>query len=469
MAGKLIPLSEAAKMLGVEAEELSDMRSRGEIHGYRDGSSWKFKESEIERVKDELGVGGAASADDGSEDLIDVDDSGQDEAAHSEPLDGSSILVSEETLGKSSSASGIIGGDDAASTEDSDIQLASDLEGGSDLKLAGSDIGLSEGDSDVSLAADDQGSDVKLVAGDSDVVGDEDDFVTDSDVLADSGDEELGTSDTGRLSDPNLAEEDDALELATGDSLALGDDDLLLEEGSHASALDLEDDDEDDLVLSGSGIGSDVTLGAGDSGIGLANPSESGLDLADVELDLGESGVDSLELPEDDDDDVIALEEEADPDAATQLKADDNFLLTPVEDEEEEDESGSQVIALEDSEQYDADAATMLGGEGDQALVAEADSDMFGQEIEAYGQQGAGGAAQPMAGPMPMPMHQAAAAMPEASYSIWNVLALFCAMMFLMFGGLLIFDLVNNMWEAQGVGAGSTWIMDMVVEGFGLK
>jgi excisionase family DNA binding protein len=463
MAGKLIPLSEAAKMLGLEAEELSDMLSRGEIHGYRDGSSWKFKESEIERVKEELGA--AAPVDD----LIDLDDAGQDEATGSESLDGSSILVSEETLGKSSSTSGVIGGDDGESGEDSDIKLSSDTEGGSDLKLAGSDIGLSEGDSDVSLAADDQGSDVKLVPGDSDVVGDEDDFVTDSDVLAESGEQELGTSDTGRLSDAELAEDDDALELATGDSLALGDDDLLLEDdGSQLSAVDLEEEDEDDLVLSGSGIGSDVTLGAGDSGIGLANPSESGLDLADVELDLGGSAVDSLELPEDDDDDVIALEEEADPDAATQLKADDNFLLEPVEDGDEEDESGSQVIALEDSEQYDADAATMLGGEGDQALVAEADSDMFGQEIAAYGQQGAGGAAQPMAGPMPMPIHQPAAAMPEAGYSIWNVLALFCAMMFLMFGGLLMFDLVNNMWEAQGVGAGSTWIMDKVIEGFGL-
>lgn len=469
MAGKLIPLNEAAEKLGISAEELTEMRSRGEIHGYRDGSSWKFKESELERVAGELGAGGGAtgagepSADD---DLVDLDDMTLDTGSQSP--EGSSILVSEEALGASSGASSIIGGDRDRSSGESDIELAdaSASEEDSDLQLAGSGIGKAEGDSDVSLAADEQGSDVKLVPGDSDIMSeDEADFVTDSDVLADSGEQKIGASDTGRLSDGDLElEDDDALELATGDSLALGDDDLLLEEGSQASALDLDDeeDEDDDLVISGSGIGSDVTLGAGDSGIGLANPSESGLDLEDAALDLGGSSVESLELPEDDDDDVIALEEEADPDAATQLKADDDFLLTPVEDEEMEDESGSQVIALEDSEAYDADAATMLGGE--QPLVAD-DSDMFGQELQAYDQPGQGGA---QAMPMPMHMQAPVSAQPEAGYSIWNVLALFLALLPLLFAGLLMFDLVNNMWEAQGVGEGSTWIMDMVVEGFGL-
>jgi excisionase family DNA binding protein len=476
MAGKLIPLNEAAETLGVSAEELTEMRTRGEIHGYRDGSSWKFKESELERVAGELADGGSLGGDsfDGGEDdggLIDLDDITLD--ASDEPLEGSSILVSEQALGTSSGASSIIGGDRSRPTADSDIELASesslDLDDGSDLKLSGSGIGLGDGDSDVSLAADEEGSDVKLVPGGSDVMSEDDaDFVTDSDVLADSGEQKVGTSDTGRLSDGDLdLEEDDALELATGDSLALGDDDLLLDEGSSASALDLDDDDDDDdLVLSGSGIGSDVTLGAGDSGIGLANPSESGLDLEDATLDLGGSAVDSLELPEDEDDDVISLDGEADPDAATQLKADADFLLTPVEDEDMEDESGSQVIALEDSEAYDADASTLLGAGGDQPLVASEDSDMFGQQLQQYNQP-AGGAAQPM--PMPAHMYPAMSGPPEAGYSIWNVLALMLALLPLLFAGLLMVDLVNNMWEAHDVGQGSTWIMDTVVDAFGLN
>ena len=38
MAGKFVDLKEAAKMIGVTAEELVDMRSRGDIFGYRDGA-----------------------------------------------------------------------------------------------------------------------------------------------------------------------------------------------------------------------------------------------------------------------------------------------------------------------------------------------------------------------------------------------------------------------------------------------
>ena len=49
-----VPLEEAAKKLGVSTEELVEMRSRGEIFGYRDGGSWKFKPEEIERVGSEL-------------------------------------------------------------------------------------------------------------------------------------------------------------------------------------------------------------------------------------------------------------------------------------------------------------------------------------------------------------------------------------------------------------------------------
>jgi len=50
-----VSLEEAAKILGVSTDALVEMRSKGEIFGYRDGASWKFKQEEIERVLDELG------------------------------------------------------------------------------------------------------------------------------------------------------------------------------------------------------------------------------------------------------------------------------------------------------------------------------------------------------------------------------------------------------------------------------
>ena len=56
--------------------------------------------------------------------------------------------------------------------------------------------------------------------------------------------------------------------------------------------------DDDDLVLGGSGKGSDVTIG-GDSGISLVDPSDSGLSL-ETPLNLGPVAEESLELGEDD-------------------------------------------------------------------------------------------------------------------------------------------------------------------------
>ena len=53
---KLIPMDEAASILGMTVEQLTELRSKNEIFGYRDGSNWKFKMTELERVADELGV-----------------------------------------------------------------------------------------------------------------------------------------------------------------------------------------------------------------------------------------------------------------------------------------------------------------------------------------------------------------------------------------------------------------------------
>ena len=53
MAGKFILLDEAAKLLGVTDDELIEMRSRGDIHGYRDGAQWKFKAEDVDRLAQE--------------------------------------------------------------------------------------------------------------------------------------------------------------------------------------------------------------------------------------------------------------------------------------------------------------------------------------------------------------------------------------------------------------------------------
>ena len=92
--------------------------------------------------------------------------------------------------------------------------------------------------------------------------------------------------------------------------------------------------------------GSDITRGATDSGIHLVDPKDSGISL-EQPLELGGSAVELLELGE--------AEHRA---GATQLKSDDDFLLTPVQEDvlPDESDSGSQVIALDSEEDLSSGA-----------------------------------------------------------------------------------------------------------------
>ena len=99
-----VTLEEAAKKLGVSTDQLIEMRSRGEIFGYRDGSSWKFKPEEIERVASEM-MG----------DVLDEDPA------------GSSILSLDPDSNKSglgSALSGLTGGSGLIIGDGSDYLLA---------------------------------------------------------------------------------------------------------------------------------------------------------------------------------------------------------------------------------------------------------------------------------------------------------------------------------------------------------
>ncbi len=459
MAGNLIPLDEAAEMLGVTPDELSAMRQKNEIFGYRDGASWKFKMEEIERVAEERGVelkGGAAaaaSADEpdfeeelgaaGGSDLqlspLDNDEAGAEEE---------SVLVSEESLGASgeSTSSTIIGKSGAEEvSEDSDLKLAAE-EGSTG--------------SEVELVQDAAGTDLNLIAGGSDALA-ADEVAADDQVAA--GDEAPTTEpSTDKLIGTGSGAGDDELEISVDSGLTLGDDDLEIGGDMEAEVTLGGEASDEDSVLGGSGPGSDLTLGASDSGINLS-PTDSGLSLEEEPIDLGGSSVEQLELPEDDD--VIALEDEiADPDAATQLKADDEFLLTPVEEAEDES-SGSQVIALEDSDMYaDQDAQTMLGAgaeEAQPALVAE-DADLLGGDLGVSIDKDAAATAQPM----PMPAGAAAGVLPEKPYTIWNVLFLLFVFVVLMFSGIMFTDLIRSLWMYEEPMTLTTTIMDSIAKIF---
>ncbi len=524
MAGQLISLEEAANLLKVSPAELNDMRSRSEIFGVRTGSTWKFKIEEVERVAEERGISpiGASAIEDelsGGEDTLDFDT--LDDAFGDDSGEGpsSSILVSEVELGSSQSPSStIIGKDDALASHDSDLVLASDgdedtspnatnmrlatptAESG-DLQLAAEESGLSvtpptsakqqvaakESDLDLVTDAGVSDNDLKKAGGSDWESSGDSDVDLGAEVLSGAGESDLllagasdiAASDTGKLDSKSRSSN---LEFAT--------DDLDVDLTASGSALDLGGDD--DLVLDGdSALDGDIAL-TGDSGINLAKPSDSGIDLASADgsgisvISGGESGFmledddalqlesdssgDALELPEDVD--IVALDDDlADPDAATQLKSDEDFDLTPVAGAiDDESDSGSQVIAL-DTEALDADAPTQLGAglgaapfgmEGDEAIIAE-------EPVEA----GFGGGAMmqqpgmaPGAQQQPMfPVQE----LPEAPYSVWQVGSLAIVALMLAFTGILMVDVVRNIWSFDQPYGASTSIMNSVIEALGIQ
>ncbi len=236
------------------------------------------------------------------------------------------------------------------------------------------------------------------------------------------------------------------------------DEDLTLEDsaiGAKAGGSEINLDD-DDLVLGGSGSGSDITLG-GDSGISLVDPADSGLSLEDP-LDLG-TGDESLELGEDD---MIVLDDDAD--TSTELKGDDDFLLTPLDDEGDgESESGSQVIALDTEGD---ESATMVASTSHASMAAMLDEDLggglgiddAGMGMPLGGQPGgmAAGAA----------LMQPAAALPEAPWSVWAVVVLALCVVVLVFCGMFSYDLMRNMWSWEGAYDVNSGLMDSILSMF---
>ena len=53
MARKFVTLAEAAQQLGITPDEVNELRQRGVLYGYRDGTSWKFKPEDVDRAAEQ--------------------------------------------------------------------------------------------------------------------------------------------------------------------------------------------------------------------------------------------------------------------------------------------------------------------------------------------------------------------------------------------------------------------------------
>jgi excisionase family DNA binding protein len=457
MARKFIDLDEAAKMLGVTPDTLTEMRERQKIYGYRDGGSWKFKPEDVEKLVADREA---------------IEQEGEFAELDEDP---DSILLSEVELGQSdeSTSSTIIGGKpNRIDSLESDIQLAQPKHD-SDLNLdsaissdgkRGSDV--LEGGSGVSPMFDELDTlDLEMPsAADSGITSG---LANKKDVLA--GDP--GTSEISLGSDA-LKFEGSGLAFGSEDELALGEasDAEIAESVEGGSAIDLTGDEDGDLVLGGSSHG-DLSR-AGDSGINLLNPADSGLSLESSPLQLGGSAVESLELGEDDM--LLADEPAAKGGAAAAKKAapaesDDDFLLAPLEEAgAEESDSGSQVIALDSEVEFEEAAPGMSAIS---AATEEATSGLLEEDLDAgLGAAALGtaaltpAAAATMAAAAPTP---GALAAPEAVFSGWNIASLALCAVLLMFCGMFAFDMLRNMWSWGGAYSVNSPMMDMVLGMFG--
>ena len=230
------------------------------------------------------------------------------------------------------------------------------------------------------------------------------------------------------------------------------------------SAVDLtgKDMEDDDLVLGGSGVGSDVTIG-GDSGISLVDPADSGLSL-EQPLGLGGAGEESLELGEDD---MLAGG------SPTPLKTDSDFLLTPLEEaaDAEDSASGSQVIALD----MEGDGSeTMIGAGAGASMAAMLDEDLSAQPTLDMG-MGSPLMGSPMLGAQPSGLSEGAPAMQpavgvsEAPYSGLQIAGLVACALLLMLCGMMMYDLLRNMWSWDGPYTINSSLMDTILGLFGDK
>ncbi len=476
MALNLITLEEAAKLLGISEEVLKDLRNRNEINGYRDGSTWKFKSADVERLAEERAFAAAdrAAADSAAKEKAASDSDELMELVTEIPDDAESdvVLLSEVELGESDPGTSgtVIGKPGTQSPEESDIRLITreerEASSGSGLRLVpaaeddpstpGSDVKLVPAPEDAASAVDDELSlDLDL---DADSVAD-DDFVLDleADVTAQPADLSEGPG-----SDISLA--DDALDLSLDDELSLDDDSFSLSDEASGESLAVEvgpepsagessidlgaPEGDDDHVLPASASGSDITISPGDSGISLADPSDSGLSLEEP-LNLAGAEDEPLELGEEP---MFSLADDSDSQEVSAIEADDDFLLTPMEDAADEDseDSGSQVIAL--------DSDTDLGGSDE--LFGGTESMLEEEAMPAVGEAASAAPGLAEAG---MATGAPAAVAREAPYTVLQIVSLGSCVLFLGLGGMMIADLTLNMWSWDTPYTINSQIMDLIL------
>ena len=281
MAKKYLNLEEAAGLLDMTTEQLMKVREQGEIRGFADRGSWKFREQDIDEFQ-------RSRQADSSPDFPII--TGSSSSSVLEELDAADLSSSDSDV-RLFFDEALFGDTDAKSLETtgSDVRLAGDsgpnleeVESEDELDLSGwgSDAKISDSDSDVKLVGAGTHADIDLGATgemldnpDSDVVL----VKAPGSKVGPSIDSDFKMSDSD--SDVRLSGEDDDSDVQLADNDAAVDNNLAAT--GHFDGIDSDSDvklmGSEDLLVPSADSDSDVKLSADldrtDSDIRLAEPS----------------------------------------------------------------------------------------------------------------------------------------------------------------------------------------------------
>ena len=187
--------------------------------------------------------------------------------------------------------------------------------------------------------------------------------------------------------------------------------------------------------------------------LSAADDDDSSFDLSSSSSDSSDSG-------------TLSDSAEFDSDAVMELQGEDDFLLTPLEESIDDDsqDSGSQVIALDSESDFD-DASAALGGPPAATAMLEADDLGMGAALGAPVDVGAGLALAPTLAAAPGAMMMATVR--ESQYTVWQVTGLSFCVLLLALTGMMMFDLMRNMWSWEGHYAATSPLIDMILRMFG--
>ncbi|WP_437201144.1 helix-turn-helix domain-containing protein [Planctomicrobium sp. SH664] len=275
MSKKYLSLDEAAQLLSMGTDELIRLREKGEIRGFADRGTWKFKSEDVESL------GRKRQADSHPEVPLFKDEKTTPKTALPFSAGQPTPPAKDDLLYDSDSDVRLVGGPELDLGFDSD----------SDVKLVGLDQTVTDGlglgtDPELNLLNADSDSEVKLVGPDSD-----------SDVGIAGSDSDSDVQLVGGLTDdeiPMLLDNDTGSDITLApDPMKQSDSDVQLIPDVSSGDITFIGDDEDAVAIdfrpgsaideSGISLGGDSALMLGESGISLEGSGDSGIRIDDEE------------------------------------------------------------------------------------------------------------------------------------------------------------------------------------------